>query len=779
MVEDHQPLIGDAVVNDGTGLLFVVEKFPEVNTLAVTERVEDAIETMAPGLSGLEFDPTVYRPASFVEKSIDNLALALILGAVLAALLIGAFLFRWRTALIALLVMPLSLVAAALTLHVAGTTMNAIVLAGLVAAIGVVIDDAVVSVENVTRRLRERVPNGGDQSIAPTVADATLEVRGPMIYATLIIALAALPLFFLDGLAGAFFPDLAGAYLLALLASMVVALIVTPALCVLLLSRAPRERGDPPLVGWLQRGYESFLSRVVHRPRITYIAAGAVMVGALAAVPFLGGPLLPTFKETALLVRWDGPPGTSLPEMNRITARASRELRSIPGVQNVGAHVGRAVTADQVVGVNSGELWVSLDPDADHDATVDAVRQVVDGYPGLSRDIQTYSNERVREALTGADDDVVVRVYGEDLDVLSAQAQTVRSAVSQVDGVATARVDLPAEEPTLEIEVDLQAAQREGIKPGDVRRAASTLLSGIQVGSLFEEQKVFDVVVWGAPEIRSSLTGISQLLIDTPTGGHVRLGDVAKVRIAANPANIERQAVSRYVDVAASVSGRDRGAVVGDVEGRLEALAFPLEYHAEVLAAETQPWGRLIAIGVAAAIGIFLLLQACFGSWRLAALAFVTLPLAVAGGVLATLAVGATLSFGAVIALVAVLGIAVRNVMLLIERFRRLERDEGEAARPELVLRGARERFAPITLTALATGRGSASPGGSRRDGRQRAGAAAGGRRPRRARHVDARQPVRRSHALRALRSRRRRRAGTRPGTRRGARRRIGGLKWH
>ncbi len=212
VVEEHQPLIGDAVVNDGSGLLFVVEKFPEVNTLAVTERVEDAIETMAPGLSGLEFDPTVYRPASFVEKSIDNLALALILGAVLAALLIGAFLFRWRTALIALLVMPLSLVAAALTLHVVGTTMNAIVLAGLVAAIGVVIDDAVVSADNVTRRLRERVPEDGDPSIAPTVADATLEVRGPMIYATLIIALAALPLFFLDGLAGAFFPDLAGAY---------------------------------------------------------------------------------------------------------------------------------------------------------------------------------------------------------------------------------------------------------------------------------------------------------------------------------------------------------------------------------------------------------------------------------------------------------------------------------------------------------------------------------------------------------------------------------------
>ncbi|MDQ5875089.1 MAG: efflux RND transporter permease subunit, partial [Actinomycetota bacterium] len=348
-------------------------------------------------------------------------------------------------------------------------------------------------------------------------------------------------------------------------------------------------------------------------------------------------------------------------------------------------------------------LWVSIDPDADYDATVDSIREVVNGYPGLSGDVQTYSNERVREALTVADEDVVVRVFGEELEILRGQGEAVRQALSKIDGIADAQVLTQAEEPTLEVQVDLDAAQQHGIKPGDVRRAAAALLSGIQVGSLFEQQKVFDVVVWGQPETRNSLSSVRQLLIDTPTGGHVRLEDVAEVRIAPNQTIINREAVSRYLDVGASVSGRDRDSVLSDVESTLEGMAFPLEYHAEVLASDTQPVGLLISIGVAAAIGIFLLLQAAFGSWRLATLSFSTLPVAVAGGVLAALAAGGTLSLGSLLGLVAVLGIAARNGILLIDHFRQLEEHEGETFGPGLVLRGASERLVPISMAALAT----------------------------------------------------------------------------
>jgi CzcA family heavy metal efflux pump len=704
VVESHQPLIGDAVVNDGRGLLLVVEKFPDANSLRVTSGVEQALDTLQPGLPGIEFDTTVYRPASYIERSIDNLTLALVVGLALVALVVGLFFFRWRTALISIVVIPLTLVVAVLVLYGFGTTMNPVVLAGLAAALVLVIDDAIVDVENITRRLRQRRRDGSDTSMAKTILEASLQVRRATIYATLIIALAVVPVFVLERTAGAFFPDLAAAYLAALAISMVVALTVTPALAMLLFSRARLDGEESPLVRLLQNGYAAGLSRIIHRPRVAYVAVGALLVATAAAVPFLSQSLLPTFKEGELLVRWDGPPGTSLPEMNRITALASRELRSVPGVRDVGAHVGRAVTGDQVVGVNSGELWVSIDPGADYDATVSSIHRVLGGYPGLSRDVQTYSQGRVREILTGTDEDVVVRLYGENLKVLATQAEKLRRALSGIDGMADAHVVLPTEEPTLEVQVDLAKAQRHAIKPGDVRRAATTLLSGIQVGSLFEQQKVFDVVVWGTPDTRNSLTSVRRLLIDTPTGGHVRLEDVADVRIAPSPGVIKRQNVSRYVDVAANVGGRNRDDVVADVERRLQGVAFPVEYHAEVLSADRQPVGRLISIGIAAAIGIFLLLQAFLGSWRLAALSFATLPIAVAGGALAALATGGRLSLGSYIALFAVFGFATRSSVLLLDRFRQLQREEGDAFGAELVLTGARERFAPVVMTGVATG---------------------------------------------------------------------------
>jgi CzcA family heavy metal efflux pump len=700
VAESHQPLIGDAVVNDGAGLLLVIEKFPDANSLEVTRGVENAISTMQPGLPGIAFDTSVYRPASYLERSIDNLTLALIIGLALIALVLGLF-FRWRTAVITVVVIPLSLIVAALVLDAFGSTMNPIVLAGLGAALVLVVDDAVVDVENYARRLRQQPDR---DSAARTILGASLEIRRAALYATLIIALAVVPVFFLQRTAGAFFPDLATAYLVALVASMVVALIVTPALAALLFSRGRLDESEPRVARWLQKTYQAGLSRIVRRAPVGYVAAGALIAATLVAVPFLSQSLLPTLKENELLVRWNGPPGASLPEMNRITARASRELRSIPGVREVGGHVGRAITGDQVVGANAAELWVSIDPDANYDATVSSIRRVVDGYPGLSRDVQTYSGERVREILTGNDEDVAVRLYGEDLGVLTAQAERVRGAMSGIDGMSRARVVLPAAEPTVEVKVDLARAQQHGIKPGDVRRAATTLISGIQVGSLFEQQKVFDVVVWGTRAVRSSLTGVRQLLIDTPTGDHVRLEDVADVRIAPNPGVINRQNVSRYVDVAADIGGADRDEVVADVQRRLEGMSFPIEYHAEVLSAVRQPTGRLISIAIAAAIGIFLLLQAFLGSWRRAALAFLILPLALAGGVLATLPAGGTLSFGSYIALFAVFGFAARSTVLLFDRFRELEEREGQEFGAELIVRGGGERVVPIVMTALATG---------------------------------------------------------------------------
>jgi CzcA family heavy metal efflux pump len=703
VVEGHQPLIGDAVVDGGEGLLLVIEKFPEANALDVSRGIEAAIDEMQPGLSGVEFDTSVYRPASYIDESIDNVTLTAIIGVALLILLVGGFLFAWRSALVALVSIALSLIAGTLVLYALGETMNALVLAGLAAALVLVAHEAIVGAENIARRLRERRDERDPGSTTAVILDATLEVRTAALYGALIVAVAILPLLFLEGMAGTLFPPIVIAFLAALGASMVVALTVTPALSLLLASREPRDRGESPVVAWLARHYDRALGWVAGRPRVVYLAAGAIVIAGVAAVPFLGHSLLPTFKERELLIRWQGVPGTSLPEMNRITTLASSELRSIEGVEDVGADVGRAITSDQAVGANSAELWVSIDPDADYDEAVAAVEDVVNGYPGLAASVQTFSNERVSEALAGSEQDLTVRLYGEDLAVLRAKANEVKEAVAGVDGLVDERIEFPVTEPTLEVEVDLLAAQRHRVKPGDVRRAAATFVSGIGVGSLFEEQKVFDVVVWGTPETRSSLDSVRELLIETPGGGHVRLDQVADVGIRPNPAVIERHSVSRYVDLVGNVEGRGPDDVADDIEEALGDVAFPLEFHPEVLAAEGQPTARLTALGTAAAIGIFLLLQAAVGVWRRAALAFLTLPVAVAGGVLAALVGGAPLAFGSYLGLLAVLGLAARNSLLLINHYRRLEQDDGGRFGREVVLRGARDCLTPILMTGLAT----------------------------------------------------------------------------
>jgi Cu/Ag efflux pump CusA len=578
VVEDHQPLIGDAVTGDGPGLLLVVEKFPAANTLAVTRGVEQALAELRPGLPGVAVDAAIFRPATFIDLALANLTRSLLLGCLLVVAVLGAFLFEWRTAAISLVAIPLSLAAGALVLALRGATLNTMVLAGFVIAVGVVVDDAIIDVEHIARRLEQRRLEGSLQQAAAVILEASLEVRSAIVYATLIGLLALVPVFFVGGVSGSFFQPLALAYGLAVLASMAAALTVTPALS-LLLGRGARRAS--PLAGWLQRGYARALAPVVRRPRLSYAALGALVLAGLAVLPFLKSSPLPSFKEPDVLVHLVGAPSTSQPAMSRIVARASDELRSIPGVRHVGAHVGRAVMSDRVVDVNSGELWVGIDPAAGYDATLAAVKRVVNGYPGLHGTVQSYLQERSNQvaagAVAGVDSAITVRVYGENPAVLGSAAGDVKRALADVSGIVDPVVKLPVEEPTLQVEVDLAAAQRYGLKPGDVRRAAATLLSGIQAGSLFEEQKVFDVVVWGTPATRSSLSSVRDLLLDTPGGERVRLGDVARVRVAAAPTVIRHDASKSYLDVRASVRGRALGAVASDVERRLQSLALPLE----------------------------------------------------------------------------------------------------------------------------------------------------------------------------------------------------------
>jgi CzcA family heavy metal efflux pump len=711
VVEDHQQLIGDGLVNDGNGLILVIEKFPDVNTLDVTRDVEAAMAALQPGLPGIAVDTTLYREATFIDASLGNVSLAVLIGFLLIAVILGALLFDWRAALISIVTIPLSIAAAAIVLHLAGASLNAITLAGLLVAISVVIDDAAGVVDDVLTRLHTPREGDGERSKADLVTAAVVESRGPLVYANLIILGALVPLFFVVGGVSAFLPSLAVAYGAAILAAMFVSLTVAPALAVLVLGRDPGTRRESPLLRRTRGWYQNTLSSIAARIRPAALAAGlavvaAVVVLGVAVLPAAGDTALPTFRQRELLINWDGAPGTGRPEMARVISRATAELRAIPGVQNVGAHVGRAIMSDERGSVNLGEIWLTMSPTADYDGTLAAIEDTVAGYPGLERAVSTYASERIAEVLGTSERDMSVRLYGQELDILQAKADEVRTAITDVAGVSAPAVQTVVMEPTVEIEVDLAAAARYEVKAGDVRRAVTSLMSGIEVGNLFEDQKVFEVVVWGDPSLRNSISDVENLLIETPNQGLVRLGAVADVRVAPSPSVVNREGVMRYVDVTADVVGRDLGAVVADVKSRIASIPFAIEYHAEVSSAalvQQEAHLRLIAVLIGTVLLALLLLQAAFGAWRLAVLVLLAIPAAAVGGVAATFMTGDLFTIGALAGLITVVAITVRHAVALVDRCQRLERAGDEKHGLELAIAGAQSRLAPILITALGT----------------------------------------------------------------------------
>jgi Cu/Ag efflux pump CusA len=540
------------------------------------------------------------------------------------------------------------------------------------------------------------------------ILEASLEVRSAIVYATLIEVVAIVPIFALEGLSGAFFRPLAGAYALALLVSMVIALTVTPAMSLIFFrSGKSLQHRVSPLVPPLQRAYEFLLARIIYRPRRSYVAVGVTAMLGIGLLPLLGQDLLPSFKERDFLMHWLGKPGVSRPEEVRTTMLVNRDLLEIPGVRNAGSHIGQALNSDEPYGIYFGENWVSVDPSVDYDATLKKIQDTVAAYPGIFRDVQTYLKERIREVLTGSSDAIVIRIFGEDLGVLQEKAHEVEEILGGIPGVVDPFVDTVEDIPQIRIQVDLETARQYGLKPGDVRRSASTLIMGEEVGDLFRKGQTYDVNVWSTPETRENLTDIENLLIDTPSGDYVRLKDVAAIEIEPTPNDIHHEGLFRSIDVSANVRDRDLGSVIGDLEERMEGVDWPLGYHSELLGeyAERQAAsGRMRLFAIIAALGVFLLLQASFASWRLASLSFLTLPVALIGGVIAAYLGGGIISLGSLVGFFTVLGIVARNGIMLISHYQHLERFEGVAFGPELIIRGARERVVPILMTVLTTG---------------------------------------------------------------------------
>lgn len=700
----HPAPIGDAVINDGDGILLIVEKQPWGNTLDVTTGVEKVLEELKPALPGITIDSTIFRPATFIQLSIDHLTEALWLGCLLVVVVLALFLGDWRTTVISITAIPLSLAMALLLLGWRGETINTMILAGLIIALGEVVDDAIIDVENILRRMRQNALLPNPQSKFKVVLAASLEVRSAVVYASVIIVLVFVPVFFLPGLAGTFFRPLALSYILAITASLAVALTVTPALSLMLLKVKPGGHRDALLARGMKSLYRGVLPLFAHRPWLAVL----ILISALTGSGWvwhtqLKEEFLPSFKERDFLMHWLEKPNTSVEASKRITIAAATDLMKVPGVRNQGAHIGRAEVADEVVGPDFTELWISLDPNAEYDGTIKKVQAVVDGYPGLTRDLLTFLRERIKEVLTGASASVVVRIFGPDLDTLRTHAAEVSAAVKDIPGISALKVESLTLVPQITVKVKPEAAALHSLTAGQIRQAVTTLISGRKVGEVYQDQRVHDVTVWSVPAVRADYTTLRELLIQTPAGGHTRLADVADLAIVPTPNAIKREGASRRIDVTCNVTGRALGDVVREIEQRVAKLTFKPGHHPEILGewAERQTaQSRLLWLALGSLAGILVLLLADFQSVRLTLLVALTLPFALIGGVMAAWLGGGVLSLGSLVGFVTVLGIAARNGILLVSHYRHLESEEGRAFGLPTVLQGSEERLIPILMTA-------------------------------------------------------------------------------
>ena len=742
LVEGHQLLIGDAIVNGGTGLVMVVERSPGTSIAAVTRDVEKALDAMRPGLTGIAFDTSAFRAASFVETARANLAGSVGIGLLLAVLAIGAFFFNWRAALISLTGMSLSLVAAWMVLAYYGQMLNMMIIAGLVLALAIVVDDAVVVLESIRRRLatiqppspsRERERLGGrwdskaeesasiqthphpslegegteQLSAFDLVAAGMKDVCGPLLTGLAIVLISITPVLALTDVTGDFAKPLTQAYALTTAVSMLVAFTVTAALAALLLTSPAASAGDSRFARSLREKYPGALLRSLKKPELVIWAAAIVVIAGILLLPHVfSTDLVPPLKDRNIAIGIRAAPGTSLPAMTQITTAINKELRAIPGVASVNAHIGRASQSDIVSNVDRADLWVRIGNDADYDSSLAAIKKALSANASVSSEVGTYANRRVRELTNQTGDNLVVRVYGHLYPVLQEKAEAVAKSIAEIPGVVAPRLRLPVVEPAIEVEVNVDKASAKGVKPGDARRAAATLVSSLTVGQLFEGQKIFDVVVWGQPSIRASVQGIKDVLIDAPDNSQVRLGDIADVRVRTNPSIIKHDAVSRYIDVTARTEGASIAAVNEKIEERLEKISFPAEHHVELLSESDEHEHNVHALlfyTLGAMVVIFFVLQARLNSWRLATLLSLALLFPSGAAILGAATQGSAASILSLFGVLAILGLAARGGMLFFERCQMLEREGGMAfGSAQLVQRAAQERFDAAMLGAMA-----------------------------------------------------------------------------
>ncbi len=708
VVEGNQPLIGDAIVGDGSGLVLEVQKLPSASAIGVTNGLERALTELRPALRGVQFTTSFFKPASYVSNSLHNLAVGLIIAAVLALVGLLALVLDLRALAVSAVSIALTLLAPVLLLHALGYTFNALVVLGLLVAGAVVVDDVVGATLQVAGAI-SRAQGSEGQGAPGAILDACAPLRSTLGYATFFVLLAIAPVFFADGLTATFVHPFVLTFALAVLASMVVGLTFTPALAWLLLGwGGPRPRAAA-VRNRFAGLYRASLRLMLAVPASALNLVCLIGLAGLVALPFLEQPSQPRFLDRNLVVNWDGPAGASLPEMDRITRGAVSELRALPSVASTAAILGRAVSGDQIVDPSSGQIFVAVKPDANYDQAIGSIRAIVEETPGIQASVSTYESDVMNGVLASSAHNVIVRIYGENFATLHGLADQVQALMSHVKSLSPPQVALPAVQPNVEVSVNDRQALSAGVAAGDARREASTLISGLTVGNFFAKQAVFDVVVKGVPSVSSTVDDVRNLLLDTSGGRHIRLHSIADVGVHSDPIDIQHEALSRYVDVTARVDSGSVSAAQQAVRRGLRELSYPLSYHAEILGGnpfDGTAHVTFVSYILVALLGMLLLAQAAFGSWSLAVVFILTLPVALGGGILVALATGELRSLGTDAGLLAVLAIAARQGMLQIAAIRRIHAREGGSLTPPMVEEGAAQRIGPslagLALVALA-----------------------------------------------------------------------------
>ncbi len=709
-----EPKTGDASIAGKPGVLLEVSSQYGANTLEVTRALEQALEDLKPALTSekIQLHPQLFRPAKFIQTAISNVTSSLVIGGVLVAIVLFLFLFNLRTAFISMTAIPLSLLIAVIVLDRMGQSLNTLTLGGLAIAIGEVVDDAIIDVENIFRRLRENKSRGNPSSVFRIVLDASMEVRGAVVYATFVVGLVFLPVLTMSGIQGRLFAPLGWSYILAIMASLLVALTVTPALACLVLPEAAAHSEEPSLVRTLKSGYRTRLEKICDRPKMAVSLVLMLSLAAAAAVPFLGGTFLPDLREGSFVLHMSSIPGTSLSESLRVGREVTHELLSNLRIASVAQQVGRAEKSDDIWGSHYSEFYVDLKPlnEEAGEEIEGEIRDSLSKFPGTYFAIRTFLAERIEEVISGVNAEVVIKIYGEDLEAIDRKAREVAKVISAVRGATDVQVESPPGAPEIVVRLRGERLKQFGFQPIPVLETIQTAYQGVQAAQTFEGNRVINVSVILEKKARDDPEAVGNLVLRNPEGLRMPLSQLADVYSRTGRYSILHDGTRRRQAVTCNVSGRDLATFVEEAKRQVrERVGFPAGLYCLFTgAAEARLTAQreILIYSLLAVTGIIALLFVVFRRLRNLLLVLVNLPFALVGGVLAIVATGGLLTVGSLVGLVTLFGITMRNSIMMISHFEHLVIKEGMTWGKEAALRGASERLLPILMTALVTALG-------------------------------------------------------------------------